>query len=85
MIECESVKYTRLRSLTRQLKGLQPGPEGSTLKLVGSELGVRIARFVSELLGSYAILGEPTESCLTRRAGESITQFTPIYYRGGHQ
>ena len=61
MIECEAVKYTRLRSLTRQLKGLQPGPEGSTLKLVGSELGVGIARFVSELLGSYAILGEPTE------------------------
>ena len=26
-----------------------------------NELGVRIARFVSELLGSYAILGEPTE------------------------
>jgi alkylation response protein AidB-like acyl-CoA dehydrogenase len=44
------------------LKGLPPGPEGSTLKLVGSELGVRIARFVSELLGSYSILGEPTDN-----------------------
>jgi alkylation response protein AidB-like acyl-CoA dehydrogenase len=60
LIECEAGKYTRLRSLTRQLKGLPPGPEGSTLKLHGSELGVRIARFVSELLGGYALLGDPT-------------------------
>jgi alkylation response protein AidB-like acyl-CoA dehydrogenase len=61
LIECEAGKYTRLRSLTRQLKGLPPGPEGSTLKLHGSELGVRIARFVSELLGGYALLGDPTD------------------------
>ncbi len=60
LIECEAAKYTRLRSLTRLLKGLPPGPEGSTLKLVGSELGVRIAGFASELLGAYAIMGEPT-------------------------
>jgi len=61
MIECEAAKYTRLRSLTRRLKGLPPGPEGSILKLYGSELGVRIARFVSEMLGGYALLGEPTD------------------------
>ena len=60
MIECEAAKYTRLRSLTRLVKGLPPGPEGSTLKLTGSELGVKIASFASELLGGYAILGEPT-------------------------
>jgi alkylation response protein AidB-like acyl-CoA dehydrogenase len=40
MIECEAARYTRLRSLTRLLKGLPPGPEGSILKLYGSELGV---------------------------------------------
>jgi len=62
MLECEAGKYTRLRSLTRRLKGLPPGPEGSILKLHGSELGVRIARFVSELLGEYALLGESTEA-----------------------
>jgi alkylation response protein AidB-like acyl-CoA dehydrogenase len=62
MIECEAAKYTRLRSLTRRLKGLPPGPEGSILKLYGSELGVRIARFVSELLGQYALLGEATDA-----------------------
>jgi alkylation response protein AidB-like acyl-CoA dehydrogenase len=62
MIECEAAKYTRLRSLTRLLKGLPPGPEGSILKLYGSELGVRIARFVSEMLGGYALLGEATDA-----------------------
>lgn len=58
--ECEALKYTRLRSLTRRLKGLPPGPEGSVLKLAGSELGVAIARFASELLGHHALLAEPS-------------------------
>ena len=61
LIECESLKYTRLRGLTRQLRGQPPGPEGSMLKLCGSELGVRIAQFASELLGANAIINEPTE------------------------
>lgn len=61
LIECESLKYTRLRSLTRQLKGQPPGPEGSMLKLCGSELGVRIAQFASEMLGDYAMINEPSE------------------------
>jgi len=60
IIECEAARYTRLRSLTRQLRGLPPGPEGSMLKLFGSELGVRIARFSTELLGAYGLVGEPT-------------------------
>ena len=59
-IENEAAKYARLRSFTRQLKGLPPGPEGSMLKLFGSELGVRIARFSTELLGGYGLLGETT-------------------------
>lgn len=62
LIECESLKYTRLRGLTRQLKGQPPGPEGSMLKLCGSELGVRIAQFASELLGANAVVNEPMES-----------------------
>jgi alkylation response protein AidB-like acyl-CoA dehydrogenase len=60
LIECESARFTQLRSLTRQLRGLPPGPEGSMLKLFGSELGVRIARFSTELLGGYGLIGEPT-------------------------
>jgi len=60
-IECEALKYTQLRNLTRQLVGQPPGPEGSILKLCGTELGVRIALFATELLGSYALLADPTE------------------------
>lgn len=59
-IECEAVKYTRLRGLTRILKGQPPGPEGSILKLYGSELGIRIASFATELLGGHALLAEPS-------------------------
>ena len=61
-IEKEALKYTRLRSLTRQLRGQPPGPEGSILKLAGSELGVRIAAFASELLGPYALLEAETQA-----------------------
>ena len=61
-IENESLKYTRLRGLTKQLKGQPPGPEGSMLKLCSSELGVRIAEFASELLGHNAIVDVPSEA-----------------------
>jgi len=59
-IDCEALKYTRLRSLTRQLRGEPPGPEGSILKLTGSELGVRIADVAGELLGIHALVNEPS-------------------------
>jgi alkylation response protein AidB-like acyl-CoA dehydrogenase len=56
LIECEALRLTRLRSLTRQLRGEPPGPEGSVLKLYGSELGVRIADVAGALLGQRALL-----------------------------
>jgi alkylation response protein AidB-like acyl-CoA dehydrogenase len=59
-IDCEALRYTRLRSLTRQLRGEPPGPEGSTLKLSGTELGVRIAEAAGEILGMYALVNTPT-------------------------
>ncbi len=55
-IEGEALKYTRLRSLTRQLRGEPPGPEGSVLKLSGSELGVRIGDVAGELLGMHVLV-----------------------------
>jgi alkylation response protein AidB-like acyl-CoA dehydrogenase len=61
-IDCEAFKYTRLRSLTRQLRGEPPGPEGSILKLTGSELGVRIADVAGELLGVHALVNRPSEA-----------------------
>jgi alkylation response protein AidB-like acyl-CoA dehydrogenase len=60
-IECKAIRYNVFRHLTRRLKGQPPGPEGSIGKLAGSELGVKMAAFASELLGPYAplALGEP--------------------------
>ena len=59
-IDCEALRTTRLRSLTRQLRGEPPGPEGSTLKLSGSELGLRIADAAGEMLGMHALVNQPT-------------------------
>jgi alkylation response protein AidB-like acyl-CoA dehydrogenase len=59
-IDCAAFKYTRLRSLTRQLRGEPPGPEGSILKLTGSELGLRIAEAAGDLLGVHALVNEPS-------------------------
>ncbi len=61
LIDCEAMKYTRFRALTRQLRGEPPGPEGSILKLSGSELGVRIADAAGELLGMHALVNQGTE------------------------
>jgi alkylation response protein AidB-like acyl-CoA dehydrogenase len=52
--DAEALKYTNLRQLTRRLKGLPPGPEGSIMKLCGSELNLRVELFAMELLGAYS-------------------------------
>jgi alkylation response protein AidB-like acyl-CoA dehydrogenase len=52
--EAHALKYTGLRQLTRRLKGLPPGPEGSMMKLCGTELNIRIAMYAMELLGPYS-------------------------------
>jgi alkylation response protein AidB-like acyl-CoA dehydrogenase len=59
-IEAAALKYTRMRNQTRQLRGEPPGPEGSILKLFGSELGVRIADFGGELLGARVLVNLPS-------------------------
>jgi alkylation response protein AidB-like acyl-CoA dehydrogenase len=53
-IEGAALRYLNLRQLTRRLKGLPPGPEGSGAKLVMSDLTIRTAKFAMELLGPYA-------------------------------
>ena len=60
-IDVKALQVTRLRGLTRRLRGEPPGPEGSILKLFGSELAQRIADFSSTLLGPYATVDAPTE------------------------
>jgi alkylation response protein AidB-like acyl-CoA dehydrogenase len=52
--EADGLKYTSLRQLTRQLKGLPPGPEGSILKLGTTDLNLRIQTFAMELLGPFS-------------------------------
>jgi alkylation response protein AidB-like acyl-CoA dehydrogenase len=59
-IDCEAMRLTRYRNLTRMIRGEPPGPEGSILKLSGSELGVRIADAAGELLGMHALVNAPT-------------------------
>jgi alkylation response protein AidB-like acyl-CoA dehydrogenase len=54
--EATAIRYTGFRQLTRQLKGLPPGPEGSMIKLSATELGLKIAAFAMELLGPFAQL-----------------------------
>ncbi len=54
--EALAIKYTGYRQITRRLKGLPPGPEGSVLKLCASELNLRMNKFAMELLGPYSQL-----------------------------
>jgi alkylation response protein AidB-like acyl-CoA dehydrogenase len=52
--EAAALRYSTLRQLTRRLKGLPPGPEGSVGKLTTSELNLRMAKFALEMLGPYS-------------------------------
>src|SRR5262249_61960149 len=54
--EAKALKYPGYRHLPRQLKGLPPGPEGSMMKLVSTELALKIALYAMELLGPYSQL-----------------------------
>jgi len=54
--EAQALRYTGYRQLTRQLKGLPPGPEGSMMKLCSTELALKIAIYAMELLGPYSQL-----------------------------
>ena len=44
-----------------QIRGEPPGPEGSILKLTGTEIGVRIADAAGELLGMHALVHQGSE------------------------
>jgi len=54
--DAQALRYTGYWQLTRQLKGLPPGPEGSMMKLCGTELALKIALYAMELLGPYSQL-----------------------------
>jgi alkylation response protein AidB-like acyl-CoA dehydrogenase len=52
----QALQLNAYRSLTRLLKGGQPGPEGSTSKLFWSQLDQELAQVATEVLGPYAQL-----------------------------
>jgi alkylation response protein AidB-like acyl-CoA dehydrogenase len=64
--EAEALKYTSLRQLTRQLRGLPPGPEGSILKLGTTDLNLRIQSFAMELLGPFSQLAYQADGAIDR-------------------
>lgn len=64
--EAEGLKYTSYRQLTRQLRGLPPGPEGSMMKLCTSDLNLRIQLFAMELLGPYSQFEYKAESAIDK-------------------
>jgi alkylation response protein AidB-like acyl-CoA dehydrogenase len=55
-IEVSAKKYNGLRSLTKRLKGQLPGAEASISKLISTDLGQRMTKFVTRLMPNYAML-----------------------------
>jgi alkylation response protein AidB-like acyl-CoA dehydrogenase len=85
--DAAAIRYTGFRQLTRQLKGLPPGPEGSAIKLSASELGLRMASFALELLGPFGQVerGDPLAAdhgLWTRRMLEARG---PMIYSGANE
>jgi alkylation response protein AidB-like acyl-CoA dehydrogenase len=50
----QALMLNAYRSLTRILRGGQPGPEGSTSKLTWSQLDQELAQTATEVLGPYS-------------------------------
>jgi alkylation response protein AidB-like acyl-CoA dehydrogenase len=64
--DAAALKYTGFRQLTRRLKGLPPGPEGSVLKLCTSELNLRMNKFAMEILGPYSQMSFRADHAIDR-------------------
>lgn len=77
--EQQALKYTGFRQLTRRLKGLAPGPEGSIMKLCGTELNLHIQLFAMELLGLYSQIGHNEPFAI----GKGIWLLRMLAARGG--
>lgn len=56
--EIHALRLTVLRSVSAQMRRGRPGPEGSILKLLWSELEQRMMEVASEISGAYALLDE---------------------------
>jgi alkylation response protein AidB-like acyl-CoA dehydrogenase len=56
MIEASAIKYTGLRALSRQLRGLNPGPESGVMSYFGMEWNQRVNEFAMQIQGPYSRL-----------------------------
>jgi alkylation response protein AidB-like acyl-CoA dehydrogenase len=56
----QALQLNAYRSLTRLLRGGQPGPEGSTSKLFWSQLDQEVAQVATEVIGPYSQLAPET-------------------------
>jgi alkylation response protein AidB-like acyl-CoA dehydrogenase len=85
--EAAALRYTSFRQLTRQLKGLPPGPEASLIKIGSSELGLRMATFAMELLGPFATLepGDPLAYAQGQWAHRMLEARGPMIYSGTNE
>ena len=55
-IEGNVIKYTGLRALSRQLRGMSPGPESMVMSAFGMEWNQRVNDFAMQVQGPYARL-----------------------------
>ncbi len=75
-IEGEILRLIRLRTLTSQLQGRQPGPEASVRKALADEHGQNVMRLAKDLMGAQGMLtntgplGQPAEFPFTQSAVE---------------
>jgi alkylation response protein AidB-like acyl-CoA dehydrogenase len=77
--EAEALRFTNLRQLTRRLKGLPPGAEGSIMKLCATELNLRIVVFAMELMGPWSQL----EHMAPKAIDEGRWSYRMLSARGG--
>jgi alkylation response protein AidB-like acyl-CoA dehydrogenase len=85
--EAQALRYTGYRQLTRQLKGMPPGPEGSMMKLCSTELGLKIALYAMELLGPYSQIefGAPFAVDKGKWSFRMLAARGPTIYAGTNQ
>lgn len=77
-IELNVFKYSGYRSLTKQLRGEPPGPEGSGGKLFITELNVRMMEVALEIEGPYSQLVKGSPYAVD----DGVWQYRALFTRG---
>ena len=77
-VEVRLFQLHNLRSVSRLARGLEPGPEGSALKLYWSEMSKRMHATAMDVLGASA----PLWKGATDNPGDGDWQRSWLYYQG---